>query len=51
MMTVTMIIVQGLIIHEGLYRDDDDYNDDADDDDAADDDDDDDNLQLSTWRL
>ena len=54
-MTVTMIIVQGLmihsIIHEGLYRDDDDYNDDADDDDAADDDDDDDNLQLSTWRL
>ena len=53
-MTVTMIIVQGLIIHEGLYRDDDDYNnDDADDDAAAAaaDDDDADNLQLSTWRL
>ena len=56
MMTVTMIIVQGLmihsIIHEGLDRDDDYYND-ADDDDAAaaDDDDDADNLQLSTWRL
>ena len=54
-MTVTMIIVQGLmihsIIHEGLYRDDDDYNNDDADDDAAAAADDEDNLQLSTWRL